>query len=56
MHDWIITGGSTHDSKVAPNIADTCKGFKYILSDSAYDSNQFYDYIFEKTGLMQLMT
>ncbi len=53
--DWIITGGSTHDSKVAPNIADTCKGFKYILSDSAYDSNQFYGYIFEKTGLITVI-
>ena len=53
--DWIITGGSTHDSKVAPKMADTCKGFKYILADSAYDSNQFYGYIFEKTSLIPVI-
>jgi len=33
-------------------MADTCKGFKYILADSAYDSNQFRGYIFKKTALM----
>ncbi|PVD17398.1 hypothetical protein V512_010810 [Mesotoga sp. Brook.08.105.5.1] len=39
---------------MAPKIADTCKP-KYILSDSAYDSNQFYGYIFEKTGLIPVI-
>jgi len=53
--DWIITEGSTHDSKVAAKIADTCKRFKYILSDSTYDSNHFYGYIFEKTGLITVI-
>jgi hypothetical protein len=34
---------------------DTCKGFKYILADSAYDFNRFYGYIFEKTGLIPVI-
>jgi len=43
------------EKKLGLKIADPCKGFKYILADSVYDSNQVYGYIFEKTGLIPVI-
>ncbi len=45
--DWIVTRGNIHDSKVAHGLIDSLRNFSYILADSAYDSSEIYDYIFE---------
>ena len=47
--DWIVTRGNTHDSRVSHKMVDSVRNFSYILADSAYDTTEIYDYVFENT-------
>lgn len=50
--EWIITRGNIHDSRESHYLKDSIRDFQYILADSAYDSSEIYDYIFENTHSM----
>lgn len=45
--DWKITKGNIHDSKASNEMIDSVRDYSYILADSAYDTSEIYDYIFE---------
>jgi len=47
--EWKVTRGNIHDSKVSHDLVDSVRNFSYILGDSAYDTSDIYDYIFENT-------
>ncbi|WP_287950652.1 transposase [Acidiplasma sp.] len=47
--EWIVTKGNIHDSKLSHRMVDSVRNFSYILADSAYDTSEIYDYIFEST-------
>lgn len=47
--EWIVTRGNIHDSRVSHKLIDSVRNFSYILADSAYDTSEIYDYIFENT-------
>jgi IS5 family transposase len=47
--EWMITRGNIHDSMVSHDLIDSVRYFKYILADSAYDTSEIYDYVFENT-------
>jgi len=53
--EWIITRGSIHDSRVSHYLIDSIRDFQYILADSAYDSAEICDYIFENTHSMPVI-
>ena len=48
--EWMITRGNIHDSMVSHDLIDSVRYFKYILTDSAYDTSGIYDYVFENTN------
>ena len=45
--EWIVTRGNIHDSRVSHDMIDSVRDFSYILGDSAYDTSDIYDYVFE---------
>ena len=45
----IVTRGNIHDSRVSHDMIDSVRDFSYILGDSAYDTSDIYDYVFENT-------
>ena len=47
--DWLVTRGNIHDSRVSYDMVDSVRNFSYILADSAYDTSDIYDYVFENT-------
>ncbi|GGM76587.1 hypothetical protein GCM10007108_13330 [Thermogymnomonas acidicola] len=47
--DWIVTRGNMHNSRVSHDLVDSVRNFSYILADSAYDTSDIYDYVFENT-------
>jgi IS4 transposase len=47
--EWIVTRGNIHDSRVSHDMIDSVRDFSYILGDSAYDTSDIYDYVFENT-------
>ena len=47
--EWKITGGDIHDSRVSHEMIDSAGNFSHILADSAYDTSDTYDYVFENT-------
>jgi hypothetical protein len=47
--DWLVTKGNMHDSRVSHDMVDSVRNFSYILADSAYDTSDIYDYVFENT-------
>ena len=47
--EWIVTKGNIHDAKVSHDMVDSVRNFSYILADSAYDTSDIYDYVFENT-------
>jgi len=47
--DWIVTKGNLHDSKVSHELIDAVRDFFYIIADSAGDTSDIYDYVFENT-------
>ena len=53
--DWIITKGNIHDSRVSHEMVDSVRNFSYILGDSAYDTSDIYDYIFENTHSLPII-
>ena len=44
-----MTKGNLHDSRVSHDLIDSVRNFSYILADSAYDTSDIYDYVFENT-------
>ena len=53
--DWIITKGNMHDSRVSHDMVDSVRNFSYILGDSAYDTSDIYDYVFENTNSLPII-
>jgi hypothetical protein len=53
--DWIITKGNIHDSRVSHEMVDSVRNFSYILGDSAYDTSDIYDYVFENTHSLPII-
>jgi IS4 transposase len=53
--EWKITKGNVHDSSIAHDMVDSVGNFSYILADSAYDSSDIYDYIFENTHAIPII-
>ena len=49
IKEWMVTKGNVHDSKVSHDLIDSVRNYMYILADSAYDTSEIYDYIFENT-------
>ena len=47
INEWVVTKGNIHDSSVAHEMIDSVRNYRYILTDSAYDTSEIYDYIFE---------
>ena len=47
--EWLVTRGNIHDSRVSHYMVDSVRNFSYILADSAYDTSDIYDYVFENT-------
>ena len=47
--EWKVTRGNIHDSRVSHEMVDSVRNFAYLLADSAYDTSDIYDYIFENT-------
>ena len=46
---WKITTASVYNKNIAFEIIDSIRNYNYILMDTAYDSSDIYDYIFENT-------
>ncbi len=53
--DWIITKGNMHDSRVSHEMVDSVRNFSDILGDSAYDTSEIYDYVFENTHSLPII-
>ena len=47
--DWKTTKGNIYDSKTSHDTVDSVRNYSYILADSAYDTSEIYDYVFENT-------
>ncbi len=47
INEWIITSGNVHDSSASHEMIDSVRNYRYILANSAYDTSEIYDYIFE---------
>ena len=52
---WLITRGNIHDSRVSHDMVDSVRNFSYILADSAYDTSDTYDYVFENTHALPVI-
>jgi len=53
--DWLVTRGNMHDSRVSHEMVDSVRNLSYILVDSAYDTSDIYDYIFENTHSLPII-
>ena len=53
--EWIITKGNIHDSRVSRDMIDSVRDFSYFLADSAYDTTDAYDYVFENTHALPVI-
>ena len=53
--EWLITRGNIHDSRVSHDMVDSVRNFSYILADSAYDTSDTYDYVFENTNALPVI-
>ena len=49
------TKGNIHDSRVSHDMVDSVRYFSYILADSAYDTTDIYDYVFENTHALPVI-
>lgn len=47
--DLLNTRRNIHDSRVSHEMVDSVGNFSHILADSAYDTTDTYDYVFENT-------
>ena len=55
IKEWPITGGNMHDSSVTPGMVDSTRTYSYVLADSAYDTSEIYDYIFENAHSLPMI-
>ena len=55
IKEWIVTRGNIHDSKISHDLIDSVRNYSYILADSAYDTSEIYDYIFDNTHSMPVI-
>ena len=55
VKEWIVTRGNIHDSKVSHDLIDSVRNYTHILADSAYDTSEIYDYIFDNTHSMRVV-
>ena len=55
IQDWMTTTAAVHDSTVAKAQIDSGQGYKYFLADSAYDSQQVYRYIFDRSSMIPVI-
>ena len=55
VKEWIVTRGNIHDSKVSHDLIDSVRNYTHILADSAYDTSEIYDYIFDNTHSMPVI-
>ena len=53
--DWLITKGNIHDSRVSHDMIYSVRDFSYILADSAYETSDTYDYVFENTHALPVI-
>jgi hypothetical protein len=53
--DWLTTKGNIHDSRVSRDMIDSVRNFSHILADSAYDTSDTYDYVFENTHALPVI-
>ncbi len=53
--EWLITRGNLHDSRASHELIDSVRNFSYILADSAYDTSEIYDYVFENTHSLPII-
>ena len=53
--EWLVTKGNIHDSRVSHEMVDSARDFTYILADSAYDTSDIYDYVFENTHSLPII-
>ncbi len=53
--EWMVTKGNMHDSHVSYDMVDSVRSFSYILADSAYDSSDIYDYVFENIHALPII-
>ena len=49
IQGWKITTASVYDKNIAFEIIDSVRDYNYIMMDTAYDSSDIYDYIFENS-------
>ena len=52
VKEWIVTRGNIHDSRISHDLIDSVRNYTHILADSAYDTSEIYDYIFDNTHSM----
>jgi hypothetical protein len=52
---WLDTKGNMHDSPVSNEMVNSVRSFSYILGDSAYDTSDIYDYVFENTHSLPII-
>ncbi|MDI3523520.1 transposase [Kosmotoga sp.] len=55
IQDWMTTTAAVHDSTMAKVQIDSGQGYKYFLADSAYDSQQIYRYIFDRSSMIPVI-
>jgi IS4 transposase len=55
IKEWIVTRGNVHDSRVSHDLIDSIRKYSYVLADSAYDTSEIYDYIFENTHALPVI-
>ena len=55
IREWIVTRGNIHDSRISHDRIDSVRNYSYILADSAYDTSEIYDYIFDNTHSMPVI-
>ena len=53
--EWKVTRGNVHDSRPAGDMMDSVRNFSYILADSAYDTSDIYNYVFENTHALPVI-
>ena len=53
--DWMINRGNLHDSRASHDLIDSVRNFSHILADSAYDTSEIYDYVFENTHALPVI-
>ena len=55
INEWVVTKGNIHDSSVAHEMIDSVRNYRHILADSAYDTSEIYDYIFENAHALPVI-